>query len=125
GRVVESANTKTLFREMRHPYTASLLASIPRVEKPSHTRLAVIPGRPVDVIDPKPGCRFALRCRYAQTRCTVEDPVLTATGTPGHAFACFYPIGTPEGHAALAANRKSGTNAAGLSIDENVDEVLL
>src|SRR5262249_27184529 len=101
GLVVESASTKTLFREMRHPYTASLLASIPRIEQPSHTRLAVIPGRPVDVLDPKPGCRFAPRCPHAQQRCTVEDPVLTSAGAPGHSFACFYPVGTPEGEAAL------------------------
>ena len=98
--------------------TASLLASIPRLEQPSHTRLAVIPGRPVEVIDPRPGCRFAPRCRHAQPRCVVEDPVLVPATQPGHQFACFYPVGSPEGEAALAANVSRGRTAAGLDLTE-------
>ena len=47
------------------PYTEALLKSVPRLENPSHTRLAVIGGRPPDLIAPPPGCRFAPRCPYA------------------------------------------------------------
>lgn len=121
GRVVETASTKVLFNEMRHPYTAALLASIPRIKQPSHTRLAVIGGRPVDVIDPQPGCRFAPRCTSSQPRCTREDPVLTPTGTPGHSFACFYPVGTPEGDEALRVNVEKGSNAVGLRVDPDTE----
>jgi peptide/nickel transport system ATP-binding protein len=113
GKVVETGPTKSLFREMRHPYTAALLSSIPRLEHHSHTRLAVIPGQPADVIDPKPGCRFAKRCGYAQPRCFAEDPVLTPASDPSHRFACFYPVGTTEGEAALRANLDKGRTATG------------
>ncbi len=121
GQVVEIAPTKVLFRELRHPYTAALLASIPKLDEPSHTRLPVIPGRPVDVIDPKPGCRFAPRCRHAQPRCLDEDPALMPASSPGHSFACFYPVGTPEGQKALEANLAAGRTAAGLEIANSTE----
>jgi peptide/nickel transport system ATP-binding protein len=116
GQVVEAGVTAALFHETRHPYTASLLASTPRLDHASHTRLAAIPGRPVDVIDPKPGCRFAPRCRHAQPRCLVEDPELVAAPKPGHRFRCFYPVGTPEGDAALEENMTKGKTAAGVPV---------
>lgn len=124
GRVVETGPTKTLFREVRHPYTASLLASIPRLERPSHTRLADIPGRPVSIIDPKPGCRFAPRCAHAQPRCLVEDPQLVPASHPSHKFACFYPVGTAEGDGARDANVAIGRNAAGLDLRSTAEVVI-
>jgi peptide/nickel transport system ATP-binding protein len=116
GKVAEMGSTASLFREMRHPYTAALLASIPRLEHTSHTPLAVIPGQPAEVIDPKRGCRFAGRCRSAQARCLQEDPPLRLASEAGHTYACFYPIGTPEGEEALAANLRLGETAAGLKV---------
>lgn len=116
GRVVETAPTTGLFSAMRHPYTASLLASIPRLEHKNHTRLPIIPGQPVDVIDPKPGCRFAPRCKYAQERCLDEDPPMTAAADPGHGYACFFPVGTAEGDEGLRRNRAAKKTAAGLEL---------
>jgi peptide/nickel transport system ATP-binding protein len=116
GQIVETGPTRALFAKTRHPYTASLLASIPRISRPSHTRLAVIPGRPIDVIDPTPGCRFAPRCHSAQPRCLVEDPILAPTSDRSHVFACFYPVGTAEGDKARQANRVLGRSAAGLEL---------
>ena len=116
GRVVEQAPTRTLFAEMRHPYTEALLRSIPRVEYPSHTRLEAISGRPPDLVHPPVGCRFAARCRYAQPRCLAEDPALMPAGSPGHEHACFFPVGTTAGAEALAANEKAGRTAAGLDL---------
>jgi peptide/nickel transport system ATP-binding protein len=108
GKVVERAPTHTLFTEMRMPYTESLLASIPRIELPSHSRLRAIPGRPPDLVNPPTGCRFAARCPYAQPRCVDEEPPLLPAPTPGHVFACWYPVGTPEGADALARNLAAG-----------------
>ncbi|HEX9530850.1 MAG TPA: oligopeptide/dipeptide ABC transporter ATP-binding protein, partial [Acidimicrobiales bacterium] len=108
GKVVEKAPTHVLFSEMRMPYTEALLKSIPRIEYPSHTRLVAITGRPPDLVLPPPGCHFAPRCPYAQERCHVEEPPLLPGDTPGHEFACFYPVGTPEGHAALEDNLSAG-----------------
>jgi peptide/nickel transport system ATP-binding protein len=115
GRVVESGPTEKLFKNARHPYTASLLAAIPKIDGASHTRLAAIPGRPIDVVDPKPMCRFAPRCRRAQPTCVSQDPPLVATADdPSHHYACFYPIGSPEGDEALRSNLAAGVTAAGL-----------
>jgi peptide/nickel transport system ATP-binding protein len=116
GRIVEQAPTRTLFHEMRHPYTRALIDSIPRVAQPSHTRLRAIGGRPPVVIDPPPGCRFAPRCPYAQDRCLQEDPMLQPADDPSHEFACFFPVGSREGDAAREANRRAGRTAAGRSV---------
>ena len=101
---------------MRHPYAEALVQSIPRIEYTSHTRMQAIPGRPPTVIDPPPGCQFAPRCRYAQDKCLVETPTLMPSTTPGHEHACWFPVGTPEGEAALERNLRAGTTAAGRSL---------
>jgi peptide/nickel transport system ATP-binding protein len=95
GRIVEMAPTRLLFEQTRMPYTEALLQAIPRLEQPSHTRLLAIAGRPPDLIDLPPGCRFAPRCRYAADRCRQEEPELGWDGNPGHSFACWYPVGVP------------------------------
>ena len=105
GKVVEKAPTKTLFENMKMPYTEALLRSIPKLADASHTRLATILGRPPALIDPPTGCSFAPRCAYAQDRCREEEPPLMPSGAPGHEFACWFPVGTPEGRAALERNR--------------------
>ncbi len=104
GQIVEQAPTRTLFAEVRMPYTEALLQSAPRIENPSHTRLAVIGGRPPDLIDPPTGCRFAARCPYVQQRCLEEQPPLVEAETPGHLFRCWYPVGTDAGREALERN---------------------
>ena len=96
GKLVEHAPTKTLFANMKMPYTKSLLRSIPKLNDPSHTRLATIPGRPPDLVNPPQGCNFAPRCLYAQPKCLVEEPPLTQADDPSHVYACWYPVGTPE-----------------------------
>jgi oligopeptide/dipeptide ABC transporter ATP-binding protein len=117
GRIVERADTKTLFSNMKMPYTEALLKSIPRVDQPSHLRLSTIPGRPPDLVNPPEGCKFAPRCAYAQDRCTQEEPPLREI-TPGHEYRCWFPVGTPEGAGALANNRAQGTTATGLVFQE-------
>ncbi len=123
GRVVETAPTRQLFAAPRHPYTTALLAAIPSLEDPPHTALESIEGGLPDMTKPIAGCAFADRCRYAQERCLTEAPALTAAEDGAdepsadprhpHRVACHYPVGTPEGDAALAANEKAGRTAAG------------
>ncbi len=113
GRIVERAKTETLFSHMKMPYTEALLQSIPRVDQASHVRLATIPGRPPDLINPPAGCKFAPRCNYAQDRCLQEEPPLREA-SPGHEYRCWFPVDTPEGADALARNRERGTTASGL-----------
>jgi oligopeptide/dipeptide ABC transporter ATP-binding protein len=96
GRLVEKAPTKTLFANMKMPYTMSLMRSIPKLDDPSHTRLLTIPGRPPDLVNPPTGCRFAPRCAYAHERCVHEEPPLVAAPERDHVYACWYPVGSPE-----------------------------
>jgi peptide/nickel transport system ATP-binding protein len=108
GKVVEKAPTTTLFADMKMPYTEALLKSIPKLADPSHTKLSAIPGRPPDLVNLPPGCRFYARCPYAQPRCKNEEPPLHEASTPGHVYRCWYPVGTPEGRDALERNRRRG-----------------
>ena len=91
GRVVERASAGDLFRHTRHPYTEALLRSIPRLENPSHTRLAAIAGRPPNLLSPPPACKFAPRCPRAQDRCRTEEPPLIDDGD-GHEYRCWFPV---------------------------------
>jgi len=74
------------------PYTEALLRSIPTLDAPRGRPLQAIPGRPPQLVDPPPGCRFAPRCPYAQDRCRQEAPPLV-TDESGHEFRCWFPVG--------------------------------
>ncbi|HZR12457.1 MAG TPA: ABC transporter ATP-binding protein [Acidimicrobiia bacterium] len=117
GRIVEKAPTTTLFHQMRHPYTEALVRSIPRLTNRSHTRLDVIHGRPPDLVNAPPGCKFSPRCPYVQDRCRIEEPPLIDADAPGHAYRCWFPVGTPEGRAALERNRAEGRVPVGTIAD--------
>jgi oligopeptide/dipeptide ABC transporter ATP-binding protein len=106
GKVVEQAATSELFRNVRMPYTEALLRSIPRIDSPSHTRLEAIPGRPPNLLSPPSGCNFAPRCRYVQERCLVEEPPLEIEN--GHAWRCWYPVGSDANREALSRNLAAG-----------------
>jgi oligopeptide/dipeptide ABC transporter ATP-binding protein len=89
GQVVETGPVETVFRAPRHPYTLSLLRSVPSFEDAGR-RLASIPGAPPDLAAPPPGCRFHPRCRFAQEDCTAGDFPLRPAGE-GRATACIHP----------------------------------
>ena len=62
GRMVESAPRHELFARTRHPYTAGLLASVPRLDQPKGQPLHPIKGSPRDTIPGPQGCAFQPRC---------------------------------------------------------------
>ena len=95
GKIVETAETATLFANPRHPYSEALFQALPDKAAETRERLYSIPGAPPDLMHPPEGCRFAPRCRYAQDRCRAEDPSLLGE-TPGHRYACFFPVGESE-----------------------------
>lgn len=116
GRVVESAPTATLFANVKMPYTRGLLDALPAVDQPSHTRLKSIPGYPPNLAHPGSGCRFASRCFAAADKCReVEPPLLPLTEDPRHLVRCWYPVGSPEYTAAVAAQATSEAAAGSLS----------
>lgn len=100
GRLVETSATSKLRDHARHPYTEALLGSIPRTDRPPHTRLQAIDGRPPDLLDLGPGCRFAPRCRYARDLCRMSEPLLQDDTDRTHPVACHFPIGAPRAGAA-------------------------
>jgi peptide/nickel transport system ATP-binding protein len=111
GRLVEKAPTTVLFSQPRMPYTEALMASIPKLGDAPHMRLATIPGRPPNLINPAKGCKFSPRCAYVQDKCRTEEPPLRPDADGKHEFACWFPVGTPEGHAAFDSNKRAGLAA--------------
>jgi oligopeptide/dipeptide ABC transporter ATP-binding protein len=93
GRIVEQASARQLFTRVRMPYTQALFEAIPRLERPAHSPLPVIGGRPPDPGTRQAGCSFAPRCRRAADDCRAAAPPL-AEHEPGHRWACWHPIGT-------------------------------
>ncbi|MBQ6595846.1 MAG: ATP-binding cassette domain-containing protein [Clostridia bacterium] len=91
GRVVEMCPTKDLFRHSYHPYTQALLSAIPIPNIDIKRERILLKGEIMSPINPKPGCRFAPRCIYADERCSQEDPELREVA-PGHFCACHYEL---------------------------------
>ncbi len=89
GRVVETGQTKAVFADPQHPYTAALLAAVPLATGPRQ-RLGQIPGTPPGPGQLPPGCSFAPRCRQAVPACADVDPALTDREN-GSAAACLVP----------------------------------
>ena len=89
GQVVETGSVDTVFREPRHPYTLSLLRSVPDVDDVRES-LATIPGSPPDLASPPSGCRFHPRCPFAQDDCVEGAFPLRPLGD-GRATACIHP----------------------------------
>ncbi len=95
GRLVEVAPARQLFAAPRHPYTASLLASVPVADPGRARRGARLRGEIGSVLSPPPGCAFHPRCPAVRERCRQERPALVPVEAEG-AAACFYPLGRPE-----------------------------
>ncbi|MFE7537079.1 dipeptide ABC transporter ATP-binding protein [Streptomyces rhizosphaericola] len=95
GTVVEDGPTAEVLTRPRHPYTAGLLAAVPRLSAPSGTRLTGIPGSPPDLTLLGDGCAFAARCALVEDRCRTGVPPLVAL-TDGVRAACLPAAGRPE-----------------------------
>ena len=85
GKIVEQANTVSLYRHPIHPYSQALIGAYPSLEG-ERKKLKSIPGAPPVLIDPPPGCRFQPRCPYAMDVCEKEDPPVLERD--GHRVAC-------------------------------------
>jgi len=93
GKIVEQAPAKRLFGAggtVKMRYTRALLDAIPHLERPAHTDLPVVTGRPPDPSMLPVGCSFAPRCRSAADDCAAKAPALTEHA-PGHRWACWHP----------------------------------
>ncbi len=89
GKMVELADGNELYENPEHPYTQSLLSSIP-IPDPEVTKAKkriILEGDVPSPINPPSGCHFRTRCRYATERCAAEEPALRDLGG-GHMVAC-------------------------------------
>ncbi|GAB3721231.1 ABC transporter ATP-binding protein [Nocardiopsis nanhaiensis] len=121
GRLVESAGTGQVFHSTRHPYSAALLASIPRLSAAPHSRLHTIEGQPPNPLEPPPGCRFAERCPRVETVCKDETPELRDVaadreGTGPHEVACHHPVGTDVNGVGTGTDIPSGADGSGTTL---------
>jgi len=81
GRIVEEGPVEQIFKSPQHPYTWSLLRSVPRVDEARKDRLVSIRGLPPDLIHPPPGCKFHPRCPFVIDKCKSDpEPQLEEVG---------------------------------------------
>jgi oligopeptide/dipeptide ABC transporter ATP-binding protein len=90
GRAVERAPTRTLFAQVRMPYTWALLRAIPRLDRPAHSPLPAVPGQPPNLSLLTRGCAFADRCPNVRPVCRETAPPLEEH-EPDHHWACWNP----------------------------------
>jgi peptide/nickel transport system ATP-binding protein len=83
---VEVGPTQEIYRSPNHPYTAALLAEVPRLDK-RRQHYIPIRGEIPSPLNPPSGCHFHPRCQQAHARCSQEVPVLREIA-PGRLSAC-------------------------------------
>ena len=87
GRIVEHADTESVYRNPLHPYTKALFAAALPADPDAPRDDLILSGEVPSPIDPPSGCHFHPRCPFALEQCSRVDPVLRAI-TSDHAVAC-------------------------------------
>jgi len=93
GKVVEIANSDTIYRDAKHPYTRALLSAVPIPDMNKKKERVVLEGDVPSPVNPPPGCTFHPRCSYREAICSQTEPPLDFT-PDGHGVAChvFGPV---------------------------------
>ncbi|ORE85048.1 oligopeptide ABC transporter ATP-binding protein [Oceanococcus atlanticus] len=92
GKLIEQSATGPLFAAPAHPYTAGLLASVPRIRTQRLDSLPTIAGTVPDLLHLPRGCRFVERCGQAIDLCHSAHPPLQGDEHSGHELACYNPV---------------------------------
>jgi oligopeptide/dipeptide ABC transporter ATP-binding protein len=87
GKILETAATRIIFKEPKHPYTVALINSVPRIDRKDE-RLYSIEGQPPSLFNLPPGCRFSPRCPIAKEVCHQQEPPEVEIGD-GHSVSCW------------------------------------
>ncbi len=92
GKIVEEADSDSLYNRPRHPYTTALLSAVPIPDprKNAERQRITLEGDVPSPIDPPAGCRFHTRCPKATDICRSAEPALLDVETD-HAVACHHP----------------------------------
>lgn len=86
GQVVEQAPSEEIFENPMHPYTQVLISAIPMPDIHNKADRIIVHGELSSPVNPKPGCRFYLRCPYATEVC--QQPQIMKEVSPGHFVLC-------------------------------------
>lgn len=86
GQLVETCPTRDLFKAPIHPYTKALLSAVPSTDIRNKKERILLRGELVSPVNPKPGCRFASRCNFAQDKC--HQPQILEEVSSGHFVSC-------------------------------------
>ncbi|TCL54140.1 peptide/nickel transport system ATP-binding protein [Hydrogenispora ethanolica] len=89
GNVVETSDTKTIFKNPQHPYTRGLLKAIPRLDDAKDRILLPIDGIPLNPADRPQYCPFYSRCQYHKPFCQERPIPKLGEAGPGHEAACW------------------------------------
>ncbi len=86
GQLVETSPSRELFQTPLHPYTQALLSAVPSTDIHHKRERIILQGEITSPINPKPGCRFARRCKYECKPC--HEPQKLEEILPNHSVAC-------------------------------------
>ena len=87
GRIVEHADTRSIFTRPQHPYTEALMSAVPVPDPAVKRQKKVVQGDVPSPVNPPAGCHFHTRCPYAEPRCKIDVPLLREIA-PGHHVSC-------------------------------------
>ncbi len=92
GRIVEIADSDSIYASPQHPYTQALIRAIPVPDPRRRTQLRSLSGEVPSPLNPPPHCHFVDRCPHAETRCRTETPKLRRVDGAGsdHHVACHF-----------------------------------
>jgi oligopeptide transport system ATP-binding protein len=95
GKIVELADSKSLYENPKHPYTESLLTAIPHPDPEVRHERTKLEGDVPSPFNPPSGCHFRTRCPLARAKgtidgiCAEQEPPLEEK-EPGHLAACHF-----------------------------------
>jgi len=112
GRMVETADSDTLFADPAHPYTRALIDAVPNPDPDAESNRIVdpLPGEVPSPTNPPSGCVFHPRCPIVSAQCRQEEPILKNVA-PAHAAACWNAGNSTRRHSEPIHE----TNSAGVS----------
>ncbi|HEX2830070.1 MAG TPA: ABC transporter ATP-binding protein [Burkholderiales bacterium] len=117
AKLSERADARALFAKPLHPYTAGLLRSVPRLDRPRGLKLETIEGMPPNLLDPPQGCRFAPRCAAQVPESLCAQPPLVEA-EPAHWSACVRALEMAQvGAEGLGLVQRSSAAAGTKTID--------